>query len=137
MKRFGLAAMLLVALTGLTLTAQTMSLRANIPFEFRMGNAVLPAGAYQIHHSADGILRIRAESGDSSGALSLTLPANRSGSRDMGGLEFNRYDDTYFLSKVWTPYAEGARTLPKTTREKELVSRATLVETARVSFRNQ
>jgi hypothetical protein len=136
MKRFGSATMLLVALAGAFLHAQTIKLRANIPFEFRIGNAVLPAGEYEVHHSADGILRIRDEGGNHSGVMALTMSTSRPGSRDLGGLEFSRYDDTYFLSKVWSPYSNAGRYLPKTSGEKELVSRAKLVETARVSFRN-
>jgi hypothetical protein len=136
MKRFASATALFVALSGLSLHAQTLDLRASIPFNFHMGNTVMPAGDYQIYHSG-GVIRVREANGAASGALSITLATSRRGKAPQGSLEFNRYDDTYFLTKVWVSNSTSGLALPKTTREKELISRGTSVQTAGVMTRKR
>jgi hypothetical protein len=135
MTRLAFVAGLFASLACFCLHAQTIDLRANIPFDFRMGEVLMPAGEYKIHQSA-GILTVRSESG-SPAAVTLTLPASRKVASTDGTLVFNRYGDSYFLTTVWTPNSRGGITLPKSSREKELVARAGSVQTAGIPLQRK
>jgi hypothetical protein len=99
------------------LNAQTADLTAEVPFNFRVGATSMPAGTYWIHQSG-GLITVRQEGG--SKIATLTLPASRPTAPSTGILEFNRYGDTYFLSKVWAPESTEGRALPKGPQEKEI-----------------
>ncbi len=135
MKRLSLAAGLFTAVACSSLYAQTADLQANIPFDFRMGEKVMPAGQYLIHNSPDGVLAVRQQDGGHAAAMLLTLPASRKTTPAKGALEFNRYGDTYFLSKIWAPDSREGRALFKTTREKEIASGAASVYSASIPLR--
>src|SRR5258705_11471085 len=111
MKRLSLAVGLFAAVACSGLSAQTVNLQASIPFDFRMGETLMPAGEYQIHNSADGVLAVRQRDGAHAAAVLLTLPASRRGAATKGALEFNRYGDAYFLSRIWTPDSRDGRAL--------------------------
>src|SRR5438445_2208067 len=102
MTRIALVAGLFASLACFYLYAQTMDLRANIPFDFRMGEVLMPAGQYTIHSSAS-LLTLRSDAGRPTAATLLTLPASRRLAPTAGTLEFSRYGEEYFLAKVWTP----------------------------------
>jgi hypothetical protein len=125
MKRIQFAVVLFAALACSGLQAQT-AMHANIPFEFRMGAAAFPAGEYSIDCS-NHVLFINNRDGKSSAAMALTVPLLRPQLMETGILEFNRYDDAYFLSKIWVPGSTEGAALPKSAREKELASRATSI----------
>ena len=93
----------------------------NIPFAFVAGNATLPAGEYRVQklERNAGILLIN--SSDSSAAVMLvTNPAQASEPQTKSKLVFNRYDNRYFLSQVWTAGSSRGRQLLKSPREKEV-----------------
>src|SRR5713226_2420176 len=99
----------------------------NIPFEFVAGNATLPAGEYRVQklERNAGILLIN--SSDSSAAVMLvTNPAQASEPQTESKLVFNRYDNRYFLSQVWTAGSSYGRQLSKSPQEKELAQTARL-----------
>jgi hypothetical protein len=134
MKRLALVAGLF-ATVSLVLHAQTADMNANIPFDFRMGEKLMPAGEYSIRNNSNGVLYLREESGSHTAAFTLTLPASRRAAPKTGTLEFNRYGEDYFLTKVWTPGAQDGRALPQTKKEKEIASRTGLVQTAGIPTR--
>src|SRR5258706_7126559 len=134
MKRLSLATGLFLAMACSSLHAQSMNLRANIPFDFRVGDKLMPAGEYTINHLAEGVLAVRERSGAHAGAMLLTLPTSRKVAATKGGLEFNRYGDTYFLAKILTPDSQDGRALFKSTREKEVGSTAGSVRSASVAL---
>ena len=120
MKRLILAAGLFAATLTASLHAQTMNMQASIPFDFQIGSMVLPSGEYSIRHSG-GVLFVQQTSGAHKGGAFLTVGEDRpAGAKAAGTLLFNRYGDTYFLSKVWTAESAQAQAAPKTPREKEL-----------------
>ena len=121
MKRLCLATGLFAAMACAVLHAQTVDLRANVPFDFRMGETLMPAGEYVIHHSA-GMLTVRAQSGPPTAIFQLTLPASRQDGSTKGALVFNRYGDSYFLAKIWAPDSRSGLSLLTSKREKELAS---------------
>jgi hypothetical protein len=116
-----------------SLQAQTIDMHAKVPFDFRMGDTLLPAGEYVIHH-AGGLLALRGQDGLHAGAMYLTLPAYRKGPPSKGTLEFTRYGDSYFLAKIWAPDSTDGRALIRTKREKELASRVGTTQTATLAL---
>jgi hypothetical protein len=137
MKRLILAAGLFAVTLTASLHAQTMNMQASIPFDFRIGNTVLPFGEYSIHHSG-GLLFITQTSGAHKGGIFMTVGEDRpETSTETATLQFNRYGDTYYLSKVWTPESKVARATLKSPRERELASHVGQPGTALVALRTK
>jgi hypothetical protein len=121
MKRLQLAVGLLMTLAFSRVEAQTIDVRATIPFEFRMGQRVMAAGDYTVHHS-NGLLMLRPEHGGKP-VISLAIATELPKDSSTPGLLFHRYGDSYFLAEIWTPgYANGLG-VPKSPLEKELARR--------------
>jgi len=117
------------------LNAQSLCARANVPFNFQMGEALMPAGKYKIQESGD-LLIVRAENGKRT-AVSLTMPTSRSAVSNNPKLEFNRYGDDYFLATIWNPTSHDGRALLKTAREKELASQHRTIRLSYVAFEDK
>jgi hypothetical protein len=113
--------------------AESADLKATIPFEFLLGQKVMPAGEYRIIQRSDGLITVREEGGHHITQAFFTLPEFRREKWTSGLLVFNRYGDSYFLSKVWAPYSHDGRSFPKSKQEKELASRASPAKTADVA----
>src|SRR5580693_6544635 len=120
MKRLQLAVGSLMTLGFSRVDAQTMDVRATIPFEFRMGQQVLNAGTYTIHTS-DGLLILRENA--RMATMGLTVATEPPKDSSTAVLVFHRYGDTYFLNKIWVPGYNIARGVIKSSFEKELARR--------------
>ncbi|MFN7939436.1 MAG: hypothetical protein U0R19_39280 [Bryobacteraceae bacterium] len=109
----GLAASTLVHAEGV---------KANIPFSFSVGKAVMPAGTYCFDTEvAPGVLRVRSQSWEKA-ALVITTPALERNKEEIAKIVFHKYGEIYFLSRV--VYEGGAgRALPTSAREKEMIAR--------------
>jgi hypothetical protein len=118
MKRLHFGVALVMTITFSSLQAQTMNLRATIPFEFRLGDSQMPAGDYTIQH-LDGKLIMRPQC-CSKPAIILTFATNLPRESNTPGLLFHRYGETFFFDKVWTPGYNVARGVQETPLEKEL-----------------
>ena len=71
-----------------------------VPFDFKVGNKVLPAGEYKIT-GENQIVRIQSKDGKQNATV---LPARTVGSARVASnakLTFKRYNDQYYLSQVW------------------------------------
>jgi len=91
--------------------AQTVKLKADIPFNFVVGNTTLPSGEYTIRSLTSQALYI-----DSSGHNPIVFLANTCRSTRPSAqtkLVFARYGDRYFLSEMWMKGNSGGRQLPK------------------------
>ena len=131
MKYLAIAVGMFLALAGSTVYAQTIDLRANIPFNFRMGDTVMPAGEYRVQ-SERGVLTLRGEDGSHPAASVIVIAAVRPAAQEPSRLVFNRYGDSYFLTKVWDAFSDGGKALLKTPQEKEYAARNGLVQTASI-----
>jgi hypothetical protein len=124
MKRqtFSLVSLLSVLLVAGSAIAQTVHVRANIPFNFAVGSKTLPAGTYDVG-TIDGrdskMLLLQARDGNSSMIVGSNAAENLKPA-DKTKLVFNQYGSRYFLSEIWVNGATRGRQLPKTSREKEL-----------------
>jgi hypothetical protein len=123
MKQLQFAVGFLATVASCGLYAQTINMRANIPFDFRMGEALMPAGEYFISH-ANGVLTLQERQGGNAAAVVLTSGTERREHSDKGVLQFNQYGNAYFLGEISTPDSNTARIVSKTPREKELARRS-------------
>jgi hypothetical protein len=107
-----------VVMMAISVMAQT-AIRANIPFEFRVGDTVLPAGTYDFDTQAYRVVRISGMDKD------LAVPFSPLGRSiwmpKPAKLVFNHYGSDYFLSEVWEGNSPKGRGIPKSDYE---ISRA-------------
>jgi hypothetical protein len=115
---------LLFALTVLLMAtaaqAQTTNVKANVPFDFVVGDRAYPAGEYRLESMGNGIAiridnREQATTGIAlSGACSGSVPANST------KLVFHRVGDNYFLYQIWTEGNLSGREFSKSRAEVQL-----------------
>ena len=117
MKRFYFVAALATVALCSALQAQTAVMTANIPFEFQVGKTQMPAGDYTIHCSR-GLVTL--QQFPNTAIMALTTRVSQSRASEKSVLQFHRYGDVYFLSRIWTASSADGGELPKTAREAEL-----------------
>src|SRR4051794_11936193 len=113
MKRIAIAMGLLASLTCFQLPAQTLKLKATIPFEFHMGKVLMPAGVYTVLQSGSTVT-VKTAEGPHQSAIYLTRPSAGIKTNDRGLLTFNRYGNDYFLAKIWGPDSIQGQEMPTT-----------------------
>ncbi|MEP6911846.1 MAG: hypothetical protein ABI923_03775 [bacterium] len=110
-----------VALAGAVVSAnaQSTSIKANIPFEFVVGDKTLPAGAYSVTtaNAAFDALRIQSADGKNS-AVRLSGPTEQK-NKSRARMVFHRYGHNYFLAEVWNGGSNG-RELAKSKQERAI-----------------
>ena len=117
----------LIALTlfaGLMVSAtqaQSIMLKADIPFDFVVGEKRLPSGEYHVK-SLNQVTQIQSKDAHST-AIVLTIGMQAAKISDVGKLVFHRYGDQYFLSKIWAASSDLGRELPKSRLEREVAQR--------------
>jgi hypothetical protein len=118
----------LLALVGLGLllatasaSAQTVPLKANIPFNFIVNKAELPAGEYTLQSlgSSDTVMLIQSTDSQIAKMVSPNACAS-SKPLTASKLVFHRYGSEYFLAQIWTAGYEQGKELPKSSRETEV-----------------
>jgi hypothetical protein len=114
---FGLG--LFFAISGVQ--AQENGIKANVPFDFVVGNQVLPAGEYLVTPQGSANQAILIRSTDSkSAAMTVTFScASSSPSKDTK-LVFHTLGGRYFLSQVWAQGYSQGRELRKSSAEIEM-----------------
>jgi len=117
-----LAAFVMSLTAAGTLAAQSLTVKANIPFNFVVSGATLPAGEYSVGQAdSRGPMIVRGGNHDVS-AFTLAAPAAAQPDRPgTARLVFHRYGDQYFLYQVWTPDGQGEQIQP-TRLERELTA---------------
>ena len=101
--------------------AQETRVKANIPFDFVVGNQILPAGEYLVASEGSTNQTIVIRSDDSKTAiLSLTNSCSSSKPSDMSKLVFHRLANRYFLSQVWVEGNSSGWQLPHSKAEIEM-----------------
>ena len=81
--------------------AQDRALRANIPFNFTVGETQMPAGEYIITSPSSGLVRVQSQDRRAIATVSTSQGGHESkaGSK----LVFNHYGNQYFLHRVLCP----------------------------------
>lgn len=118
----GVALILLTSVAGL---AQSQ-VRANIPFEFVVGNLTLPAGEYEIGPALNrDSYHIWVKKLDGSATTNaIAYGWNNPAKPDKAYLIFNKYADKCFLSRICTKNEGSGRKLYASKAEKELANAA-------------
>lgn len=110
------------------------TVKANIPFNFIVSGAKLPAGAYTIHKmgASERTLLIQNSEGQT---LRIVQP-NRCESlkaADRSKLVFHKYGDKYFLAEIWVVGSNTGQQLPTSKREAETAMDYTSAKTVVVA----
>jgi hypothetical protein len=107
---------------------------ANIPFQFNVGKAALPAGEYHVKQMNTSTLMIQSKDGHRA-AVALVTVVSSSKEGDKGKLVFNRYGTQYFLSKVWTAGSREGSELVKSRAEIEVAKNSSAPESTKVAIK--
>ena len=83
------------------LVAQEAALKANIPFNFTVGDKSMPAGEYTISSPQSHVVQIRSVDGRNVESVIALRSFNESAAGSE--LIFNKYGQYYFLDKVLSP----------------------------------
>ena len=105
MKRITAIALLAIANFGMAGTsfAQSKGVRSDVPFDFTVGNQLLPAGTYTIKTESEGLIAIK----NHNKPIAVFTLVDRDGAKPPNGgkLMFHKYGNQYFLSEIlcsWT-----------------------------------
>src|SRR5438094_8830616 len=103
MKRVSATLFVLIVILAMasTASAQSTPMRANIPFDFTVGDRHLDKGDYRVRVTTLGVLQLKSSNG--SAAFSLLQSAPEETPQTRGALVFRRYCDACFISKVVWP----------------------------------
>lgn len=99
----------------------SIAVAAKVPFEFTVGDKVLPAGEYTVKSlkSSSDIMEIRTQ-GEAAMRLSTAIKTNKG--LKSGKLVFHRYGQRYFLAEVWSGPEEAGRRLEKSRAQRSIES---------------
>lgn len=117
-----LAVLALAAVVVAPASAQSATLKANIPFEFSAGSSVLPAGDYTLQGSwSSSVVLLRGADPNSAGYISARASQTAPGALgDKAKLIFNRVGDQYFLRQIVDGSRSTVRDIPMSSTEREL-----------------
>jgi hypothetical protein len=93
------------------------SVKANIPFDFMVGNKMFPAGEYTVSRgTSTGTLLIR--NYEAKKAANFIVQSATGKVESKAKLVFNRYGEDYFLSQIWDGSSDGNQ-VPKSKAERK------------------
>jgi hypothetical protein len=97
--------------------AQDHVVKANIPFDFTVGQQLLPAGTYVIQQIQDSVITVR----NVNKPIQILGVTQQDSGKARGDckLLFNRYGDQYFLSKILADQAGMDLRLPTSKVERK------------------
>jgi hypothetical protein len=98
--------------------AQSRGVQATIPFDFTVGNKLLPSGTYTITQGETRVITIRSHDKPIA-ILSLVDPDDHK-SPNHGKLVFNKYGSQYFLSEILCDQSDMHVAVPASKTEKRV-----------------
>ena len=104
--------------------AQDRAVQVTVPFDFAVGNKLLPSGTYTITSESPDVIMI--QSSDKHIALLATTSYDDHESRHGGQLVFDKYGDEYFLREILCRSAAMNVGLPSSKQEKARTQEAML-----------
>jgi hypothetical protein len=129
MKRITQIALLSLASLGASLVAraQQPALKVTVPFNFAVGEKLLPAGNYTITSSSPGIITVRANDRDYMASIVATHGYNESANGSK--VVFDVYGDQYFLRHILTPSSHAMNVdIPTSKLEKNVRTREAMLD---------
>ena len=133
MKLYLYAALIAGGIICPSANAQGFKAGANIPFSFKVGDSVMPAGKYNVSEKES--LLIVSHVGAPATVFRLTMPVSRSTAPRQNTLRFTRYGNEYYLTSFWDSAAHEGRAVIPSKHEKELARLYSTYETAAVSLK--
>ena len=117
-------------------SAQTVRLKANVPFSFVVNRATLPAGEYSAESMDDQgiVLAIRSSNGKGTN-LVVSNSCQSLNAASHTKLVFHRYGSRYFLSQAWVEGNTLGRELAPSPREKEVAKDFSMQEVVLMAAR--
>ena len=103
--------------------AQQSIIKANIPFNFTVGNTWMPAGEYTISSPLQHMVQL--QSADHAKTVEIVSSQSYNESRSGSELVFDKFGDQYFLHRVLCPRITSLNLdVPQGKAEKEARSRS-------------
>ncbi len=90
-------------------SAQERAVKADVPFDFTVGNKLVPAGTYTISAVSYGVIEIQNRDAHVAMLSTTTHDANES---KTAKLVFHKYGDQYFLSEILCASADMNMAVP-------------------------
>src|SRR4029077_14969923 len=88
-------------LVGMSAYAQTVNLKADVPFNFIIRGETLPAGQYTIQGLGNGpVISVRGPN-PKANTIVLSQRCASVNAAKLSKLVFHRYGDRYFLAQLW------------------------------------
>ncbi|MEK7830901.1 MAG: hypothetical protein AAB401_07440 [Acidobacteriota bacterium] len=119
---FSLVVVCFLALNLLPATAAPLfgfRIKADIPFDFQVGKKKMPKGDYIIESvGQSGSVLIRREKGGK--AVNVLTVVDKHTDKHKSKLVFRRYNDQYFLARIWDGSSETVLKIEKTSAEKKV-----------------
>ena len=114
------------------LCAQTISVSADIPFQFVVRDQVMPAGQYTVTSGGSSPTLVLRNAGSKANVFVITSTVE--GSEAKGGyqLVFHRYGNQYFLSQVFGTADAAGREIHESRTERELAKTSSVRKTETV-----
>ena len=110
--------------------AQSPQMTANVPFDFYIGAARFPAGAYTFRSDGVGNSVVRVSDGKGHQAIVMTMASPNRGNPQKPTLLFNEYEGMHFLAEVRWMGAADAQVLPKSALEIQIAQEITAKQVA-------
>ena len=119
--RFLHAGCLCLAVSLTSAFAQSSQLlTVDLPFAFEVNNQQFPAGHYRVSVEAGHPAVLLQNVKSKQAMYTISSPMRSEKLREVGSLVFSRYNDRYFLSKIWMTGTDSGRGLPPSRTEREL-----------------
>ena len=109
------------ALTTSAFGQRGKTVRANVKFDFQIGNRVYPAGDYRVESISwqnDNLLQIRSV-GDATKHQFFLANYSKAGQRQTPKLVFEKYGQSYFLTEIFLDSEQWGYSIPPSRRQRE------------------
>jgi hypothetical protein len=117
----------LAVLLAAPVSAQTITLKASVPFDFVVGGHTLPAGDYLVSQgNGERFLTVRNVSSDATPTVVMLSVPGSTAAAGEAFLTFHRYGSDYFLAQIWDGYTGQGRSIWMSRSEKERANRAAI-----------
>ena len=139
-----IAVIVLVGSLAVAAAGQTSSRTrwvANIPFQFNIGNQIMPAGEYQLlsisYESTNAVVKIKSADGKSEAMLQMRTVEGKVD--DRARLVFHCYGNHLFFAQAWTGDGNSGLAITKSRAERaaERELGATKAKAETVALRNR
>jgi len=120
MQVFGVFAVLLLVVGAVSVNAQSggQTGNYNIPFDFAVGDEILPTGEYIVWNT-EGLIGLRGPHGV---RFASSAPTEKRGGKDAYELVFRQINNQYFLASIWIGNDRQGRKLLESKREREMTA---------------